>query len=173
MVKSCAARCCQNRFGKNSEIRFHKFPVDPLLRRRWLLALPRDSYAPFYYDVICSEHFEPSDHKDDPLLELRRLKPGAVPIIFMGFPPHLQQRRDGQVKKRRVLPDRHPPTSAMTLMSCETSSSPVEMPDPVEIVQKDHPYAFPSTLEKAEEKCDKFQDLLLSKVSKEKKRKAD
>ncbi|QQP38865.1 Putative LOC101240618 [Caligus rogercresseyi] len=64
MVKSCAAYNCSNRSVQTLESRgisFHAFPKDPLLRRRWILAVRREKFNPSPFTWICSEHFLEND----------------------------------------------------------------------------------------------------------------
>ena len=101
MVKSCSAYGCQNRLipGK-SDLTFHAFPTRNIeLRKKWIQAVRRMNFEPKSHDRICSDHFLPSDFRDDTSLLIKLLKEDAVPSVFKGFPTHLQT----PAKKRRVL----------------------------------------------------------------------
>ena len=173
MVHSCSAFGCQNRDIGASDIRFHSFPTrDPELRRKWIQAVRRVNFNPTSADKLCSEHFLPSDYRQESHLERKLLKNGAVPSIFPAFPSHLQP----PAKKRRIL-ERVPVVAANVEVSQietvnEPSTSTIEpeytaiIPPPraislSEIVLQDHSYSFPSSIEAAKEKCDTLQKHLL------------
>lgn len=174
MPNRCAAYGCSNSFVKGSGITLHVFPKDPERRDKWVRALRRDNFAATDTTVICSEHFLPTDWKDDEIGYRRKnLKIDAVPSVFPAFPDHLQP----ATKKRRILVRNsleEPSTSA------ENPPPPMEAdaPEPsrdltpselFENVEKDHSYSFPSSIEKAKDKHQKTQMALESKLAKEKK----
>ena len=99
MVMSCSAFGCQNRFNKDSNIRFHAFPKDPERRKKWIQAVRRVNFQPTAYDKICSEHFLPSDYRQGSNLTLKLLNNDAVPSVFPAFPSHMQP----PAKRRRLL----------------------------------------------------------------------
>ena len=88
MVVSCPAFGCKNRFTKNSNLRFHRFPQDPERRKRWIHAMKRINFDPGYHIKICSEHFLKTDYmpEDEYTLAKPRLKHDAVPSIFPTLP---------------------------------------------------------------------------------------
>ena len=63
MPNYCAVPKCRNNGG-------HKFPRDPTLRKRWVIAIRRENpgkmslWAPGPSAVVCSEHFGPEDYTD-------------------------------------------------------------------------------------------------------------
>ena len=124
MVKCCASYGCPNRDENPGEtgIGFHQFPKDRLMRQKWIQALRRLHYDPSSSAVICSEHFEKEDYREN--TKRRVLKKDAVPSVFKGFPAHLQK----EVKKRRILPERHPPSPTPTPPPPPPSPSPSPSP---------------------------------------------
>ncbi|KAI4883811.1 hypothetical protein NFI96_007133, partial [Prochilodus magdalenae] len=56
----------------NSEISFHRFPVDPEVRARWLTQIRRDDFSPLQSPRVRSRHFN----------KLQKLNKGAVPCLF-------------------------------------------------------------------------------------------
>ncbi|KAI4881573.1 hypothetical protein NFI96_009995 [Prochilodus magdalenae] len=65
----------------NSEISFHRFPVDPEVRARWLTQIRRDNFSPLQSIRVCSRHFSTGDF-DVTAVGKRRLNKGAVPCLF-------------------------------------------------------------------------------------------
>ena len=168
MVKSCSAYGCQNRLIKgNSTIRFHSFPTrDIELRNKWIQAVRRVNFEPKSHDMICSEHFLPSDYKENTKIKI--LKNDAVPSVFPAFPSHLQP----PAKKRRVL-ERIPEVAAeVEISQDDTDPHLILVPPaggltPSEIVQKDHSYSFSLSVHEAKEKIDYLQKRLDEKMAKE------
>ncbi|XP_005040495.1 PREDICTED: uncharacterized protein LOC101816114 [Ficedula albicollis] len=85
----CAALNCHNATSgiyKNSSVSFYGFPLQnkPLLRQ-WIQNMGRDMETPSRYQSVCSEHFEESSFKNDPLKigKRRRLLKEAVPNKFI------------------------------------------------------------------------------------------
>ena len=138
-------------------------------------AIKRDDFTPSDQTVICSEHFLPTDYKDDDIgYNQKKLKDDVVPSVFPAFPSHLQP----PTKKRRILV-RNSPEDASTSASADNPPSPIEVdiPQPsndltpsqlLEYVEKDHAYNFPSSIEAAKDKWQKTQITLESKLAKEK-----
>ncbi|XP_058468913.1 THAP domain-containing protein 6-like [Solea solea] len=91
MPDVCAAYGCSNRRCLKTRTRgitFHLFPKTRERRRKWELALRRDSFAASDRTLLCSEHFRSEDF--DRTGQTVRLKDGVVPSIF-DFPAHLQK----------------------------------------------------------------------------------
>lgn len=89
-----------NRFillGCKYTLIYYRFPNDPNLRRRWILATKRKDFIPSKNSSLCSDHFEESDFEIGGLR--RQLKPGVIPSLF-DFTPHFKPIRP---KKRRTI----------------------------------------------------------------------
>ena len=96
---TCCAYGCTNRFKKESNIHFHKFPENASLKKSWIAALKRKDFSPSKNSAIYSKHFKPSDYVCSADDFKPRLKPNSVPSI-LNFPEHLQ---------KPVKPNRKPP----------------------------------------------------------------
>ncbi|KAL2095750.1 hypothetical protein ACEWY4_007898 [Coilia grayii] len=82
----CAAFCCSNERtveNRRRGITFHRFPKDKELRKKWEVALKRESFTARDRSVICSQHFLQCDF--DRTRQTVRLRPGANPSVF-NFP---------------------------------------------------------------------------------------
>ncbi|KAG7508147.1 hypothetical protein JOB18_004183 [Solea senegalensis] len=91
MPDVCAAYGCSNRRCLKTRTRgitFHLFPKTRERRRKWEVALRRDSFAASDRTLLCSEHFRSEDF--DRTGQTVRLRDGVVPSIF-NFPAHLQK----------------------------------------------------------------------------------
>ena len=136
MVNSSSAYGCSNRYVKDSNIHFHKFPLNnPTLNKSWIVALKRDKFIPSKYSAICSQHFTPSDYVTD-INDLKpRLKPDAIPSIF-NFPDHLKNSKNQNKRKpptkRKNSNDNQPSTSSQIDISTESTqdSQSLESPPP-------------------------------------------
>ena len=89
MVKSCVAANCSNK--KSPTVSLFNFPKDPELRQKWIKNVQRtraEWKGPTPNSVLCSEHFESScfepcyDLAAKVGIQMRKLKPDAVPTIF-------------------------------------------------------------------------------------------
>uniref|UniRef100_A0A671TNV6 THAP-type domain-containing protein n=1 Tax=Sparus aurata TaxID=8175 RepID=A0A671TNV6_SPAAU len=65
----------------NSEISFHRFPVDPEVRAQWLIKIRRDNFSPTQNTRLCSRHFPAGDFAVTAGGQ-RRVNKGAVPSLF-------------------------------------------------------------------------------------------
>ncbi|KAI4875284.1 hypothetical protein NFI96_004785 [Prochilodus magdalenae] len=65
----------------NSVISFHRFPVDPEVRARWLTQIRRDNFSPLQSTRVCSRHFNTGDFVVTAVGK-RKLNKGAVPCLF-------------------------------------------------------------------------------------------
>lgn len=82
----CAVAICPS--PKSSSTSYHRFPRDPVVRQKWLLACRRDDriFNP-QTGFVCSNHFEVTEFERDLQNELlglplrKRLKPGAIPTL--------------------------------------------------------------------------------------------
>ncbi|KAI5615703.1 THAP domain-containing protein 1 [Silurus asotus] len=81
MVQSCSAYGCKNRYHKDKDISFHKFPLTrPDLCGKWMAAMKRCNFKPTKYSNICSQHFTKDCFKQE--CNNRVLKENAVPSLF-------------------------------------------------------------------------------------------
>ncbi|KAG7481526.1 hypothetical protein MATL_G00067890 [Megalops atlanticus] len=84
MVQSCSAYGCRNRYHKDKNISFHKFPLArPDICRKWVAAMKRNNFKPTKYSNICSQHFTKDCFKQE--CNNRVLKENAVPSLFSRF----------------------------------------------------------------------------------------
>ncbi|KAI4888639.1 hypothetical protein NFI96_027067 [Prochilodus magdalenae] len=67
----------------NSEFSFHRFPVDPEVRTRWLTQIRRDDFGPLQSTRVCSRHFNTGDFVVTAVGK-RKLNKGALPCLFAG-----------------------------------------------------------------------------------------
>jgi len=96
MVSSCSAYGCTARYQTGNQRRFHCFPSNPDLRKRWIVSLRRANWTPGRTARICSDHFT-AECYDRSKPWLNKLKPDAVPTIF-DFPAHLQPKVNCRMK---------------------------------------------------------------------------
>jgi len=89
MVVSCSAYGCTARFQSDNQRRFHSFPSDIGLRKKWIVAMRRSNWNPSSTARICSDHFSLDSYDLTKPWLRNRLKPNAVPTLFH-FPQHLQ-----------------------------------------------------------------------------------
>ncbi|KAM4635573.1 THAP domain-containing protein 1 [Polymixia lowei] len=83
MVQSCSAYGCKNRYHKDKNISFHKFPLArPEVCVKWIAAMRRRDFKPTKYSNICSQHFTKDCFKRE--CNNRVLKENAVPSLFGG-----------------------------------------------------------------------------------------
>ncbi|XP_051541194.1 THAP domain-containing protein 1-like [Myxocyprinus asiaticus] len=81
MVQSCSAYGCKNRYHKDQNISFHKFPLArPDVCGKWVAAIKRRNFKPTKYSNICSQHFTKDCFKRE--CNNRVLKDNAVPSLF-------------------------------------------------------------------------------------------
>ncbi|XP_056098226.1 THAP domain-containing protein 1 [Rhinichthys klamathensis goyatoka] len=81
MVQSCSAYGCKNRYQKDKNISFHKFPLArPDVCGKWVSAMKRRNFKPTKYSNICSQHFTRDCFKRQ--CNNRVLKDNAVPSLF-------------------------------------------------------------------------------------------
>jgi hypothetical protein len=74
-----------------------RFPKDPELRKRWIIATKCKGFIPSDRSCLCSRHFEENAFEVGGLR--KKLKKDAVPTLF-DFPPQLQT---SLPKKRRII----------------------------------------------------------------------
>ncbi|CAK6972521.1 THAP domain-containing protein 1 [Scomber scombrus] len=81
MVQTCSAYGCKNRYHKEKDISFHKFPLArPDICCKWVAAMRRNNFKPTKYSNICSQHFTKDCFKIE--CNNRVLKENAVPSLF-------------------------------------------------------------------------------------------
>ncbi|KAF3702375.1 THAP domain-containing protein 1 [Channa argus] len=81
MVQTCSAYGCKNRYHKDKDISFHKFPLArPDVCGKWVAAMRRNNFKPTKYSNICSQHFTKDCFKRE--CNNRVLKENAVPSLF-------------------------------------------------------------------------------------------
>lgn len=96
-MPSCCVPFCTSRKGKTANVSFHEFPSENSLRSSWLQKISRKDFVindKSNSSVVCSLHFIKDVGKN------RRLKTGAIPSIFPGYPQHKLSK---PVPKRRFL----------------------------------------------------------------------
>ncbi|XP_041825074.1 THAP domain-containing protein 1 isoform X2 [Melanotaenia boesemani] len=82
MVQTCSAYGCKNRYHKDKDISFHKFPLArPDVCGKWVAAMRRNNFKPTKYSNICSQHFTKDCFKRE--CNNRVLKENAVPSLFI------------------------------------------------------------------------------------------
>ena len=85
---------------------FHKFPKDGEIRRRWIVNVRREDFTIGHHTRVCSRHFQSEDVNEPAEGGRRRLKPGAVPVLFPWNNYTLGERRLGvRERQQRDRPD--------------------------------------------------------------------
>lgn len=93
MVASCSAWGCSKREtpeAKEKGVTFHRIPKEEIRRQQWIKATRRQDWTPGATAKICSDHFKPSDFKENSVSK-RLLHDTAIPSIFK-FPLHLKKK---------------------------------------------------------------------------------
>ncbi|XP_036142797.1 uncharacterized protein LOC105832542 isoform X3 [Monomorium pharaonis] len=100
-MPQCAVATCRNshRRTRRQAVRYHRFPHNPELRKRWVTACGRESLTngepPFNINTarICSRHFLEEFYEDESREQImqgnqkrNRLRSGAVPTIDVPIP---------------------------------------------------------------------------------------
>ena len=73
-------RCTSS--AKYSYLSFHSFPADNDLRKKWLINIRREKFAVTGSSKVCARHFLAEDIEEPTPGGLRRLRKGAVPLLF-------------------------------------------------------------------------------------------
>lgn len=87
---------------------FFRFPVDPVIRKRWASLCKRADKFNVNTASICSAHFKPEDFKRDLQAELlgytqkRRLHPGSVPSLNIPHDPTLPKTESAIKRQERM-----------------------------------------------------------------------
>ncbi|KAH8031189.1 hypothetical protein HPB51_013646 [Rhipicephalus microplus] len=120
MPGCCCAPLCNSNYAHGPKARVYRFSMDADQRTAWTRAIPRKDFAPTNYTVVCEKRFHTSDfvttwtYQDEKTgrvlevpLQLRRLKPGAIPSLFSNCPSYLSRPttvvREGSEEKRLRL----------------------------------------------------------------------
>uniref|UniRef100_A0A3Q1FKD8 THAP domain-containing protein 1 n=1 Tax=Acanthochromis polyacanthus TaxID=80966 RepID=A0A3Q1FKD8_9TELE len=77
----CCVPLCTVSSRCNSEVSFHSFPVDSVVRAQWLQKIRRDNFTPTKSTRVCRRHFKPDEFYVT-AGGLRKLKKGAIPLYF-------------------------------------------------------------------------------------------
>ncbi|XP_049944760.1 THAP domain-containing protein 2-like [Schistocerca serialis cubense] len=89
MVISCFAFSCTKRWSRESDISFHRFPLEHKeLLKTWITSVKREDFNLTSCSFLCGNHFRQDDYVVSPGTWKKRLKPEAVPSVF-DFPTHL------------------------------------------------------------------------------------
>uniref|UniRef100_L7M2E7 Putative tick transposon n=1 Tax=Rhipicephalus pulchellus TaxID=72859 RepID=L7M2E7_RHIPC len=102
-VPLCTQRGCRDNAG--NKVSFHSFPRDPVLRKKWLVAIKRDEEPSFTITKskkVCSKHFEACDFIPHVVSGWHILRDTAVPSVF----PFSFSKNRKPPKKREPLPKR-------------------------------------------------------------------
>ncbi|XP_075725554.1 uncharacterized protein LOC142767546 isoform X2 [Rhipicephalus microplus] len=104
MPGCCCAPGRNSNYAHGPKARVYRFAMDADQKTAWTRAIPRKDSASTKYTVVCEKHFHTSDfvttstyqhEKSGRVLEvplqLRRLKPGAIPSLFPNCPSYLSR----------------------------------------------------------------------------------
>ena len=114
MVNRCVAAGCSN--TPSDRVSLFKFPKDRVLRAQWEKQVQRTraQWKATEHSCLCSEHFTEDSFEVDSALassfgmkKRRRLKPGAVPSIFIR-----SQVRESEVEAQRIPPRKRAASTA-------------------------------------------------------------
>ncbi|XP_048874704.1 THAP domain-containing protein 1 isoform X1 [Brienomyrus brachyistius] len=165
MVQSCSAYGCKNRYHKDKNISFHKFPLArPDICGKWVAAMRRNNFKPTKYSNICSQHFTKDCFKQE--CNNRVLKENAVPSLFcLGRTQKKEEALDGrdvqEVSFPLVLPI---PEAEQSQAQLQVVVNPALLPNTS--VPCDHNYTVEDTMqqkkrvEQLEEQLDKLRKKL-------------
>lgn len=134
IMVTCVAYGCKNKSVQRlPNVSFHRFPLDPHLRKIWTKAVGRKNWIPSAGSALCSLHFLDMYFKTH-TKHRRRLKDNAVPSIFanrdteINFPfptvPASSDRMDeDDLPAPGVSPVYHPIIIMATKSSSESSDT--------------------------------------------------
>ncbi|KAK3108725.1 hypothetical protein FSP39_014186 [Pinctada imbricata] len=134
----CVPHCTSNSAKTGKDVSFHTFPRDPVVSKKWIVAIRRDVGKDFRVNKetrVCSLHFEKSDYFPTTELHTRKvLRGGSCPSIFYWTKQTSARRALCRVvpKKRKVdTASLKVETLSATSRSpeCEPASSLDEMPE--------------------------------------------
>ncbi|KAL1415409.1 hypothetical protein MTO96_006833 [Rhipicephalus appendiculatus] len=90
---------------KDELVSFFAFPKDPLLKKRWLVAIKRDEgklFAVTKHTKVCSTHFANDDYLPNVVGGRRYLRVDAVPSVFAFRKPQRPARRKPRDRQQCV-----------------------------------------------------------------------
>ncbi|XP_030042052.1 THAP domain-containing protein 2 [Microcaecilia unicolor] len=129
MPTSCAAFDCTSAWKKDSNISFHRFPLQAERRKQWIQQVNRQNFTPSLHTFLCSKHFEASCF--DRTGQTVRLRHDAVPTLF-NFSAHLHPKIS--------LPQKLDVTDVEPLPIADLSTNTLHK----QSTCKDHNYCLPS-----------------------------
>uniref|UniRef100_A0A0K2U620 Putative LOC101240618 [Hydra vulgaris] n=1 Tax=Lepeophtheirus salmonis TaxID=72036 RepID=A0A0K2U620_LEPSM len=164
MVLYCYAYGCSNKSTRPG-LSFHRFPKDQDMRQKWIRAVRRKDFPPSPISVLCSEHFLPEDYLDGQEYRvLKKLQFNAVPSKFQVTPLNVPSKG----RKRRLSESHQEETNENLDINIQIIATENTI-DPIQSINMDHSYAFPSDHNLAKAKYDRHQFLLEKAHLKEKK----
>ena len=108
----CCVPMCTNRRVNCPQLSFHKFPAEPDLRKRWIIAVRRDEGPHFRVTkntLVCSDHFREEDFTlpvGAGECHRARLRPGATPSVFAFGKPCSEAVRATPAERRAIAESR-------------------------------------------------------------------
>lgn len=129
----------------------YRFPSDPEIKKKWILALRRKNFQPSNSSKLCGAHFLPDDFLIRPGSYRKQLKDSAIPSVFAAFPAYYQPKpkkarsnRQATLQEENISPD--PAETSCTLdvepvpdisghnnVSQETQTLECLLPDPADM----------------------------------------
>uniref|UniRef100_A0A1A8CDL3 THAP domain-containing protein 1 n=2 Tax=Nothobranchius kadleci TaxID=1051664 RepID=A0A1A8CDL3_NOTKA len=139
MVQTCSAYGCKNRYHKDKDVSFHKFPLArPDVCGKWVAAMRRNNFKPTKYSNICSQHFTKDCFKRE--CNNRVLKENAVPSLFTFTLSMKAESLEDPFPPEIHLPLSLPLTSDPTLEDEEPDRSAADAQSDTAVVSCDHNY---------------------------------
>uniref|UniRef100_A0A1A8FYN8 THAP domain-containing protein 1 n=2 Tax=Nothobranchius korthausae TaxID=1143690 RepID=A0A1A8FYN8_9TELE len=139
MVQTCSAYGCKNRYHKDKDVSFHKFPLArPDVCGKWVAAMRRNNFKPTKYSNICSQHFTKDCFKRE--CNNRVLKENAVPSLFTFTLSMKAESLEDPFPPEIHLPLSLPLTSDPTLEGEEPDRSAADAHSDTAMVSCDHNY---------------------------------
>uniref|UniRef100_A0A1A8RPW1 THAP domain-containing protein 1 n=1 Tax=Nothobranchius rachovii TaxID=451742 RepID=A0A1A8RPW1_9TELE len=139
MVQTCSAYGCKNRYHKDKDVSFHKFPLArPDVCGKWVAAMRRNNFKPTKYSNICSQHFTKDCFKRE--CNNRVLKENAVPSLFTFTLSMKAESLEDPFPPEIHLPLSLPLTSDPTLEEEEPDRSAADAQSDTAVVSCDHNY---------------------------------
>ena len=98
-------KCTKNSHQSSEAIPLFKFPVDPILKKKWINAITRQDWTVLPNHPVCVKHFaendviktstdqckDRADARPTKNLQRLRLKPNVIPHIFQSLPIYLSK----------------------------------------------------------------------------------
>nr|CAH7764584.1 unnamed protein product [Callosobruchus chinensis] len=117
MPHTCCVPKCNGNTKHGLKVHMFGFPSDPILRQKWIAAVPRENFTPVSSSKVCNLHFIPEhlvwtvsqqDSKTGKIVSAPLIKPrlykNAVPSVFPNCPKyfnkeiHFRKSRDEKLK---------------------------------------------------------------------------